>query len=152
MQAAIFWFVEVACFSTLFPNLEECKWDLNNFFSHCIFWQLVYAYMSLLVSWLLHTMHFSLSYFVCLIVKCTFKCLEKWRSYFTRMYILIIKFIKLDCLIGCPEKCPRKKSPSENCQLENCAPKNYPSEKWSRKIVLLVFRCCCWHYLTVIHF
>ena len=37
MLAAIFWFVEVACFSTLFPNLEECKWDLNNLFSHCIF-------------------------------------------------------------------------------------------------------------------
>ena len=31
-----FWFVEVAYFSTLFPNLEECRWDLNNFFSHCV--------------------------------------------------------------------------------------------------------------------
>ena len=34
---AFFWFVEVACFSTLSPYLEECKWDLNNFFSHCIY-------------------------------------------------------------------------------------------------------------------
>ena len=33
----LFWFVEVSCFSTVFPNLEECKWNLNNFFSHCIF-------------------------------------------------------------------------------------------------------------------
>ena len=37
MLAAIFWFVEVACFSTLLPDLEDCKWDLNDFFSHCIF-------------------------------------------------------------------------------------------------------------------
>ena len=37
IKAAILWFVEVACFSTLFPNIEECKWDLNNFFSHLIF-------------------------------------------------------------------------------------------------------------------
>ena len=37
MLEAIFWFVEVVCFSTLFPNLEECKLDSNNFFSRCIF-------------------------------------------------------------------------------------------------------------------
>ena len=37
MLMAIFWFVEVACFSTVLPNLEECKWDMNNFFSCCIF-------------------------------------------------------------------------------------------------------------------
>ena len=48
-QAPIFWFL--ACFSTLFHNLKECKWELNHFFSHCIFLTACLFYMSLLVSW-----------------------------------------------------------------------------------------------------
>ena len=36
MLATIFQCVVVACYSTHFPNVRRCKWDLNNFFSNGI--------------------------------------------------------------------------------------------------------------------
>ena len=44
----------------------------------------------------------------------------------------------INCFHWCPEKCPWEKGPPENYPQEN-----YPPEKCPRKVVLLVFRCCC---------